>query len=184
MNARSRSALKTQRGLIIRIKSGVEIPLFAYKKRFCGLPKGVRREPRIAAIFSKVRTGRIKHSFWLCLNKIIVSGTKIMRDTSFVTNIELKKTPKTKKIVRNLIDDNFRAFLKTGSKISSLLKPSRTVRSIKRVASVLQFMSDKSSFEGGVIKSEIRAARRATESIMSFLKRFLSHVKIFSIFRF
>lgn len=159
------------------MNSGVEIPLFAYKKRFCGLPKGIKREPRIAAMFSKVSTGRMYFSLPPARNKIIVSGTKIIRDTSFVTNIDEKNTQNTKKMVRVLIRERFLVFLRSGAKMFSLLNPSRTVRSMKSVASVRQLMSCRSSIEGGVIKSEIAAARSDAESMISFLKRAFTQMK-------
>ena len=174
MNTESNPALKTHRGSIIRIKSGVEMPLFAYKNRFCGLPNGMSNEPLIAAMFSKVRTGRMYFSAREARNKIIVSGTKIMSETSFVTNIDEKKTQKTKKKVSARIDEMFFVFRRIGSKIFSLLKPSSTESSIKSVASVRQLMSEKSAREGGVIKSETAAATSETESMMSFLKSVLS----------
>ena len=141
MKIRSRNALKIHSGSIILIKSGVEIPLFAYKKRFCGLPNGIKSEPRIAAMFSKVRTGRMYFSLSPSRNKIIVSGTKIISETSFVTNIDEKNTQKTKKIVRFFIVERFLVLFMSGAKIFSLLKPSRTERSMKRVARVRQLMS-------------------------------------------
>ena len=104
---------------------------------------------------------------------MIVRGTKIIRETSFVTNIEVKNTAKTKKKVRPFMDLRRLVRFKRGLKIFSFLKPSRTVKSIKRVQRVFQSIEERRSFEGGVIKSEIRAARSETESIMSFLNRAL-----------
>ena len=46
----------------------------------------------MAAIFSRVNTGRMYFSLFPALNETIVKGTNMIRDTSFVTNIELKKT--------------------------------------------------------------------------------------------
>ena len=153
------------------IKFGAVTPLCVKRKRFCGLPKGVSKEPRTAAMFSKTRTGTVYFSLLPARKRIIVSGTKMMRETSFVTNIEEKKTEKTKKIVRPRIVFKWPVRCKRGRKIFSFLKPSRTESSIKRVARVCQFISYKSFADGGVIKREAIAAKSETESISSFLKR-------------
>jgi len=87
--------------------SPVEMPLLAYKKRFWGLPKGVKREPLMAAMFSRLKTGRMYFSLLPALKRIIVSGTKIIRETSLVTNIEVKKTENTRKIVSDFRDESF-----------------------------------------------------------------------------
>ena len=102
---------------------------------------------------------------------MIVRGTKIISETSFVTNIEVRNTAKTKKAVRPFMDLRRLVRFKSGLKIFSFLKPSRTVKSIKSVQRVFQSIEERRSFEGGVIKSEIRAASRETDIIMSFLKR-------------
>ena len=104
---------------------------------------------------------------------MIVRGTKIISETSFVTNIEVRNTAKTKKKVRPFMDLRRLVRFKSGLKIFSFLKPSRTVKSIKRVHKVFQSIEESRSFEGGVIKREITAARSETESIMSFLNRAL-----------
>ena len=129
------------------------------------------KEPRTAAIFSKTRTGTVYFSLLPARKRIIVSGTKMIRDTSFVTNIEEKKTEKTKKVVRPRIVFKWPVRCKRGRKMFSFLKPSRTESSIKRVARVCQFISCKRCADGGVIKREAIAAKRDTESISSFLKR-------------
>ena len=101
---------------------------------------------------------------------MIVIGTKIIKETSFVTNIDEKNTLKTKKKVRPVIPPIFLVIFNKGSKICSFLKPSKTVNNMNRVAKVLQSIVLKSSFCGGVIKSETTAAKSDTESMISFLK--------------
>ena len=140
------------------------------KNKFCGLPKGINSDPLIAAIFSMEITGKIYFSLSPFLNKRIVSGTKIIKDTSFVTNIDVKKTPKIKNSESVAIVLNFLLKLITGSKIFSCLKPSRTHNIIKRVPSVCQSISFISAFVGGVINKETTAASTATVSIISFFK--------------
>ena len=51
--------LPSHSGSIIKRKEPISIPLLENRNRFCGLPNGVSREPRIAAIFSIARIGRI-----------------------------------------------------------------------------------------------------------------------------
>ena len=181
MNRRSRSALKSQSGSIILMNEGVLIPLWLYRKRFCGLPNGVSSEPRIAAMFSKVSTGIKYFSLSPALKIIIVSGTKIISETSFVTNIDERKTEKTRKQEIEKIELSLLVCLKTGLKISSLLKPSRTVKSIKSVARVFQSMSRRIAFDGGVIKNDTITTASETESMISFFRRpanFLKNVFI------
>ena len=52
----------------------------------------------MAAMFSSVRTGIMNFSLPPFLNMKIVSGTKIMSETSFVTNIEEKNTEKKRRL--------------------------------------------------------------------------------------
>ena len=140
------------------------------KNKFCGLPKGIKSEPLMAAMFSMEITGKMYFSLSPFLNKRIVKGTKIISDTSFVTNIDVKKTPKIKNSESVAIVLNFLLKLITGSKIFSCLKPSRTHNIIKRVPSVCQSISLISAFVGGVINKETTAASTATVSIISFFK--------------
>lgn len=84
------------------------------QKQVCGLPKGVSKEPRIAAIFSIEMTGRIYGSFFAVRKRRIVSGTKTISDTSFVTNMEEKNTPKIKKNEIPTMEVIFSENLKTG----------------------------------------------------------------------
>ncbi len=111
---------------------------------------------------------------------MIVSGTKIISETSFVTNIEERKTEYTKKQVKNFIELKREVFCKSGEKIFSFLKPSKTESSIKSVARVFQSIWCKSSLLGGVIKSETIAAISETESIISFLKIAIIRLNIFA----
>ena len=72
-----------------------------------------------------------------------------------------------------LIFENEEHFFSRGKKIFSLLKPSKTVRSIKRIERVFQSISPKMPRLGLVIKIEKTAAITETVSIGSFFKRFL-----------
>ena len=101
---------------------------------------------------------------------MIVIGTKIIKETSFVTNIDEKNTLKTKKKVRPVIPPILLVIFNRGSKICSFLKPSKTLNNINKVARVFQSISCRSFNCGGVIKSETIAAKSDTESMISFLK--------------
>ena len=101
---------------------------------------------------------------------MIVKGTKIISETSFVMNIEEKNTQKTKKKERLVIPPIFSVIFNRGLKIRSFLNPSRTVNNMKRVARVLQSISCRSFNCGGVMKREMTAAKSDTESMISFLK--------------
>ena len=90
------------------------MPDCSNRNRFCGLPKGVSKEPRIAAIFSIEMTGRIYGSFFAVRKRRIVSGTKTISDISFVTNMEEKNTPKIKKNEIPTMEVIFSENLKTG----------------------------------------------------------------------
>ena len=59
--------------------------------RFCGLPKGISMLPRFAAIVSRTTTGISRSAAPAAESRRIVSGTKEIRDTSFVTSMETKK---------------------------------------------------------------------------------------------
>ena len=100
---------------------------------------------------------------------MIVSGTNIISDTSFVTNIEEKNTEKTRNMDNPVMVRIFPARRSKGRKIFSFLNPSKTVSIIKSVPRVLQSMSLKSLTEGGVIMRAARAAKTDTESMISFL---------------
>ena len=121
-------------------------------------------------MFSNVRTGRMYFSFPPARNIIIVSGTKLISETSFVTNMDVKKTEKTKNSERFFIFERRLVLRSKGAKMFSCLKPSRTERSMNKVARVRQSMFFKRSESGGVIKSDAIAASRETLSISSFLK--------------
>lgn len=61
-----------------------------------------------------------------------------------------------------------------GEKIFSFLNPSRTERSMNKVASVFQSISESSATDGGVIKRDAMAAISATESITSFFNSLMN----------
>ena len=53
------SAERIQIGNIYRINLNADTPDWPKIKRFCGLPNGVRRDPRTAAMFSMLIAGRM-----------------------------------------------------------------------------------------------------------------------------
>ena len=114
MKATRRTALITQSGDIWSINLPRLASALPYRKRFCGLPKGIRSEPRIAAMFSIEITGRMYFSLPAARNRVMVSGTKMRSETSFVTNIDEKNTPNTKKSVSEVILPSFEPSLTTG----------------------------------------------------------------------
>ena len=159
------------------MKEVAERPDCSNKNRFCGEPKGISMEPRMAAIFSMEMTGRMYFSLSPARKSRIVSGTKIINDTSFVTNIEEKNTPKIKKSDKTAMLENFDVRRMIGRKMFSCLNPSSTINIIKSVPSVCQSMREKMSLLGGVIRNESSAARTESHSIGSFFKK----VRIFFI---
>ena len=125
-------------------------------------------------MFCMEMTGRIYRSFLPARNSRIVSGTKMISDTSFVTNIELKKTAKTRNRLRPAIEPIRPARRSSGLKMFSCLKPSSTVSIMNSVPSVRQSMSESSRFVGGVMHSAITAARTETVNIGSFFRNEIS----------
>ena len=95
----------------------------------------------------------------------------MIRDTSFVTNIDVKKTPKIRKSERAVIVFSFEASPTTGLKTFSFLKPSKTQSIISSIPRVCQSIFDMSSLSGGVINKEMTAASTASVSISSFLRK-------------
>ena len=122
----------------------------------------------MAAMFSIEITGSMHSSLLSSLNTRIVRGTKIIRDTSFVTNIEVKNTPKMKNKESVAIVLKFELNLIRGLKRLSCLKPSKTVSIMKRVPRVCQSMFLSNPLSGGVIIKETKAAINETRSIGSF----------------
>ena len=95
---------KALRGIMWSMKTGALTPKRPYRNRFCGLPNGMSMDPRTAAIFSREITGRMKRSLSACFKRVIVRGTKIIRETSLVTNMEVKNTPNTRNRTRPFKD--------------------------------------------------------------------------------
>ena len=89
-------------------------------------------------MFSSVRTGSMNFSLFPALNKIIVNGTNMIRETSLVTNMDVKNTLKTKKNVSAIIEPSLLVFRRSGENMFSFLKPSSVLRSMKSVARVFQ----------------------------------------------
>ena len=98
---------------------------------------------------------------------MMVSGTKMISETSLVTNMDEKKTENTRKSESAAMERMPPASRSSGRKIFSLLKPSSTVSIMKRVARVCQSMSESSRAEGGVINSDATAAAAERSSIGS-----------------
>ena len=119
-------------------------------------------------MFSIEITGNMHSSRLTPRNSMIVSGTKMISDTSLVTNMELKNTPKIRKSESPAMDLKLAASLISGLKSFSCLKPSSTVSIIKRVPSVCQSIFWIRSGVGGVMNSDMRAAASDTSSIGSF----------------
>ena len=161
--------LPTQSGDIWNMNLPALTPDLLKRKRFCGLPNGIRSDPRMAAMFSIEMIGRMHSSLLTLLKRRIVSGTKMMSDTSLVTNIEVKNTPNMRKSERLAIVENPELSLRRGRNRSSCLKPSRTVSIMKSIPRVCQSMAKIRFLDGGVMKSDMTAARSDTGSIGSFL---------------
>ena len=125
----------------------------------------------MAAIFSMEMTGRIYFSFPPSRNSMMVSGTKMISDTSLVTNMEQKKTPKIRNREREVIRFRLDARPTRGRRTFSCLNPSRTHSIIRRVPRVCQSISSISCAEGGVMMRAIPAARRDNVSISSFFRK-------------
>ena len=124
----------------------------------------------MAAMFSMEITGRMYCSFPPSRNSRMVSGTKMISDTSLVTNMEEKNTPKTRKSDSEVIRFSRPARLTRGRRRFSCLKPSSTQSIISSVPSVCQSMSRTSCGEGGVMIRAMAAASRDRVSIISFFR--------------
>ena len=141
------------------------------KNRFCGEPKGISKDPLMAAMFSMVMTGRMYFSLSPARKRRIVKGTKIIKETSLVTNMEEKNTPKIKNRDRIIMLEKWDVSRMIGRKIFSCLNPSRTISIIKSVPRVCQSIREKMSLLGGVIRKDNSAARTESQSIGSFFKK-------------
>ena len=151
-----------------RMNLAAETPDLLKRNRFCGLPKGISSEPLMAAIFSMEMMGRMHSSRFTLLKSSMVRGTNIISDTSLVTNIDVKKTPKTRKRERVTMVVSPEPSLRSGLNRFSCLKPSSTVSIMKSIPRVCQSIAVSSSFVGGVMSSDISAASSDTGSIGSF----------------
>ena len=125
----------------------------------------------MAAMFSMEITGRMYASLPPCRNRRMVRGTKMMRDTSLVTNMEEKNTPNTRNRDRGAIRSIFALRDTKGRSRFSCLKPSSTVSIMKRVPRVRQSTARSREASGGVMKRETAAASRDTVSISSFFRK-------------
>ena len=157
------------------------VPDCPYRNRFCGLPNGISSEPLIAAMFSIEITGSMYFSLPALRNITIVSGTNIISETSFVTNIDVKNTPNIRNSEILVIFLSFDASDTTGRRTFSCLKPSSTQSIISSVASVRQSMSLSSRLLGGVMNIAATAAAADIVSISSFFRNALT-LFIFIIF--
>ena len=102
---------------------------------------------------------------------MMVSGTKMIRETSLVTNMEEKKTPKIRNREREAMRFRLPARLTSGRRTFSCLKPSSTHSIIRSVPRVRQSMFPTSSAEGGVMTIATAAASRDRVSIISFFRK-------------
>ena len=128
-------------------------------------------EPLMAAMFSIEMTGRMYCSFPLFRKSIIVRGTKMISDTSFVTNIDVKKTQKTRKRERLLTERNLVLNLMSGLKMFSFLNPSRIVSIMNSVPSVRQSIFPGRSAVGGFRIMAETAAIIESRSMGSFFRK-------------
>lgn len=64
-------------------------------KRFCGFPTGVAILPRLAATVWSTMTGISRSSRPMACIMSIAKGTKVMRETSFVTSMDVKNGSST-----------------------------------------------------------------------------------------
>ena len=124
----------------------------------------------MAAMFSMVRTGRMYLSLPPSRKSRMVTGTKMMRDTSLVTNIEEKNTPKMRNKLRVVIRLRSAARATRGRNTFSRLNPSSTHSIMRSVPSVRQSMSVSRCFVGGVMIRATAAASNDTVSMGSFFK--------------
>jgi hypothetical protein len=173
INTDKSAAELMHKGDICSMKLSASVPDCSYRYRFCGLPNGIRREPLMAAIFSIDITGSMHSSLPAPRNSIMVSGTKMISETSLVTNMDVKNTPNIRKKLSDTMLLKRELKRIRGKKRSSCLKPSNTVSIIKRVPRVCQSILDKSVLSGGVINNEMTAAASATGSMGSFFMNFI-----------
>ena len=124
----------------------------------------------MAAMFSMEITGRMYFSLPPPRKVIMVSGTKIISETSLVTNMEVKNTPKIKNSESAVMRLSPEAKRTMGISTFSCLKPSSTQSIISRVPRVCQSMSRSSCVLGGVMNSAAIAAAADTVSMSSFLR--------------
>lgn len=135
----------------------------------------------MAAMFSIEITGSMYFSLFPALNSMIVSGTKMISDTSFVTNIDEKNTQQIRKNDSPGMVMNRFAKRMNGRKMFSCLKPSSTVSIMNSVPSVRQSMPESRSLLGGVMNIAMTAAASARVSIISFLKKAAIRFKTISL---
>ena len=79
---------------MIKINCPNPVPKIPYKYKFCGLPIGVSILPRFAARVCNTTTGIISRCLAVLpsrLSTVKVKGTKVIKATSFVINILVKK---------------------------------------------------------------------------------------------
>ena len=107
----------------------------------CGAPIGRTIHPTLAAMVSKLTVNIIKSSLSTFFKANNVNGTKIINETSFVMNIELKKQVNTKnKTSPRLSLTFFNSFRTKISKTDRFFKISTINMMIKRSIIVSQFI--------------------------------------------
>ena len=95
----------------------------------------------------------------------------MMSETSLVTNIDVKNTPKTRNSESAVIFPRRAANAAIGRSTFSRLKPSSTHSIIKSVPSVRQSISRRRLGVSGVMISEAAAASRESASIFSRIRK-------------
>ena len=107
----------------------------------CGAPIGRTIHPTLAAIVCRQTVNIIKSVRFTFFRAKIANGTKIIKETSFVMKIELKKQMKTNAKTNNrALFILFRSFRTNISKIAKFFKTSTTTIITKSKMIVSQLM--------------------------------------------
>ncbi len=133
---------------------------------------GVSMLPRFAAMVCHVRTGITSRSARASLKMEIAKGTKIMRDTSLVKAMEVKKQMKIKNRERlRLPMRSWKSREKTFVKNSSCRRPAAIAMRQKRSASREKLMVPKRANGSISVKQAVTKARSsaADKSIFCFI---------------
>lgn len=169
-----KKADKIVRGSVILKNSMGDILKYEYINKFCGFPIGVKALPTFAAkVWKIIKFKGFKFAF---LPKIRLKGIKVIKATSFVTNIEEKKVKNTNVNESDMVvlhlDSKYVAIL---SKTLSFFNAATTIIRLKSKISTLKSMYSILGLDSNeLIKARVVAITRTT----SFLKNFIN----FSLF--